>query len=155
MFFYGLFCGFQWCGSAAFRIFRGRLQLAISYVVPSRGIEPLLQDPQSCVLSVERQGLLFFTHSKIKDLHERQLISEKNSPQASWLGSPESYRVTAPPRESGLSPQERENRVSSRMLVGAHANPSNSQPINYRLKQSLFMLYFRNFFKKRGADIPQ
>ena len=28
--------------------------------VPSRGIEPLLQDPQSCVLSVERRGLVSY-----------------------------------------------------------------------------------------------
>src|SRR3989338_4741548 len=27
-------------------------------LVPLRGIEPLLQDPESCVLSVERQGLV-------------------------------------------------------------------------------------------------
>ena len=40
----------QWCvGEPVFISIRS---------VPSVGIEPTLQDPQSCVLSIERQGLI-------------------------------------------------------------------------------------------------
>jgi hypothetical protein len=45
--------------------------------VPSRGIEPLLQDPQSCVLSVERRGPHFasvFTEASRGKHHVKPLL---------------------------------------------------------------------------------
>ena len=44
--------------------------MAVLKFVPSRGIEPRLQDPQSCVLSVERRG-----HTKQLTTYNLQLIT--------------------------------------------------------------------------------
>ena len=39
------------------------------FFVPSVGIEPALQDPESCVLSVERRGLFYLCARQELNLH--------------------------------------------------------------------------------------
>lgn len=46
-------------------------------MVPPRGIEPRLQDPQSCVLSVERRGQIkYYLPNLVRALMARDLRRE-------------------------------------------------------------------------------
>ena len=45
----------------------GAQKLASLFFVPPRGIEPRLQDPQSCVLSVERRGHMIIPKHKAQN----------------------------------------------------------------------------------------
>ncbi len=59
-------------------------------MVPSRGIEPRLQDPESCVLSVERRGQ--YTDSSMR----QYLLASKNPTNRVFLGAQGRTRTGTP-----------------------------------------------------------